>query len=70
MVISINSLNEPVGSIRSWLRSDKSEPPPSKWLICDGSTILDESSPYNGLPLPDMRAQSSHQNFVMIIKVK
>lgn len=70
MVMSINSLVEPIGSMRSWLRSDESEALPAKWLVCDGSMVVDDSSPFNGLSLPDMRAQFSDQNFVMIIKVK
>ena len=69
MAIIINSQVEPVGSIKSWVLSELS-PLPAEWLICDGSTVVDDSSPFNGLSLPDMRSQFSDQNFVMIIKVK
>lgn len=57
MVLSINSLAEPVGSMKSWLRADASTPLPSGWLICDGSTVVDASSPFNGKALPDMRGR-------------
>lgn len=64
MVLSINSLAEPVGSMKSWLRADASTPLPSGWLICDGSTVVDASSPFNGKALPDMRGrhQRGHAN--------
>ena len=57
MVLSISSLSEPVGSIKPWLRASASVPLPSGWLICDGSTVVDASSPFNGLTLPDMRGR-------------
>lgn len=57
MVISINAIGEPVGSVKSWLRSDNSVPLPSGWLICDGSTVVDATSPYNGKALPDFRGR-------------
>lgn len=64
MVLSINSLAEPVGSMKSWLRADAATPLPSGWLICDGSTVVDASSPFNGKALPDMRGrhQRGHAN--------
>ncbi len=55
MVLSINGLSEPIGSLKSWLRPNASTPLPSGWLICDGSTVVDASSPYNGTAIPDMR---------------
>ena len=57
MVININSLAEPVGSIKSWLRPTAATPLPGGWLICDGTTVVDSSSPFNGLALPDLRAR-------------
>jgi len=57
MVISINSLAEPVGSVKSWLRPTAITPLPGGWLICDGTTVVDSSSPFNGLALPDLRAR-------------
>lgn len=30
---------------------------PQNWLICDGSTVVDASSSYNGIALPDTRAK-------------
>ena len=57
MVISINALSEPVGSIKSWLRPTVATQLPSGWLICDGSTVVDASSPFDGLAIPDLRAK-------------
>lgn len=64
MVLSINALSEPVGSMKSWLRADASTPLPTGWLICDGSTVVDASSVFNGKALPDMRGrhQRGHAN--------
>lgn len=64
MVLSINALSEPVGSMKSWLRADASTPLPNGWLICDGSTVVDAASPFNGKALPDMRGrhQRGHAN--------
>jgi hypothetical protein len=58
MVLSISNLAEPIGSMKHWL------PPitgvagatiPAGWLICDGSTVADAASSYNGIALPDTR---------------
>jgi len=57
MVISIDSLSEPVGSIKQWIRPDAATPLPSNWLICDGSTVVDAASPFNGKVLPDLRTK-------------
>jgi hypothetical protein len=55
MVLSINALAEPVGSIKSWIRPDNVTPLPTNWLICDGTTVSDASSPFNGKAIPDLR---------------
>lgn len=57
MVLSLNNLAEPIGSVKSWLRANNTIPLPSGWLICDGSTVVDASSPYNGKALPDFRGR-------------
>jgi hypothetical protein len=57
MVLSISALVEPVGSIKQWIRPDNSTPLPPGWLICDGSTVVDASSVFNGKALPDLRGR-------------
>lgn len=57
MVLSINALAEPVGSIKSWIRPSAATPLPGGWLICDGSTVVDSSSVFNGLAIPDLRSR-------------
>jgi hypothetical protein len=57
MPISVFALVEPIGSIKSWLRPNASTPLPGGWVICDGTTVVDASSPFNGLALPDLRAR-------------
>jgi len=57
MASSINSLSEPVGAFTSWLRPNNTTPLPFGWLICDGSTVVDSESLFNGETLPDLRAR-------------
>jgi len=57
MASSINALSEPVGAFTSWLRPDNTTPLPYGWLICDGSTVVDSESPFNGKAVPDLRAK-------------
>lgn len=57
MVISLNALVEPIGSMKAWLRPDVSVALPSGWLICDGSLVSDAASSFNGKTLPDLRDQ-------------
>lgn len=57
MVFSIDSLKEPVGSMKPWIRANTSTSLPVNWLICDGSVVADSASPFNGLAVPDLRAR-------------
>jgi len=57
MVISTSAFSTPVGSIKSWIRRDFTIDLPFGWLICDGSTVVDSESPFNGKPLPDLRGE-------------
>lgn len=57
MVFSIDSLKEPVGSMKPWIRANTSTALPVNWLICDGSTVADAASPFNGLAIPDYRSR-------------
>jgi hypothetical protein len=49
--------SEPIGSIKVWLRPDSVTALPEGWLICDGSTVNDTFSPFNGRALPDLRGR-------------
>ncbi|HBP21897.1 MAG TPA: hypothetical protein DEA08_29450 [Planctomycetes bacterium] len=44
----------PVGAIMDWYRPDQSTVPPDGWAICDGSTVNDAASPFNGKTLPNL----------------
>jgi len=57
MVISTSAFSTPVGAIKSWIRPDNTIALPFGWLICDGSTVVDSESSFNGLPLPDLRTR-------------
>lgn len=60
MVLSLSALVEPVGSMKQWLPAITGvagATVPQNWLICDGSTVSDAASPYNGIALPDSRAK-------------
>ena len=60
MVLSLSALGEPVGSMKQWLPSTTGSAGatiPLSWLVCDGSVVADASSTYNGITLPDTRAQ-------------
>jgi hypothetical protein len=55
----IAAVSAPIGAIRSWIRPDNTTPLPYGWVICDGSTIVDSMSPFNGKTIPDLRGQFS-----------
>jgi hypothetical protein len=60
VVLSLNVIAEPVGSMKQWLPATTGAAGalfPQNWLICDGSIVADSSSPYNGIALPDTRAK-------------
>ena len=57
MVTSISQLLEPIGAITEWIRPDNTIPLPFGWLICDGSTVSDSESTFNGKALPDLRGK-------------
>ena len=48
----------PVGSILAWHKSMSGTPSlPSGWIECNGQTISDADSPYNGEALPDLNSE-------------
>ena len=57
MLLNLIALKEPIGSIKSWIRPSAATSLPGGWLICDGSTVVDSDSPFNGLSLPDLRGR-------------
>jgi len=49
----------PVGSIIAWHKSYTNTPAlPTGWLECNGQTINDEESPYNGQTLPNLNSDT------------
>jgi len=57
MVISLDTLHEPIGSIKPWLRATSPITVPFNYLVCDGSLVSDTASPFNGTTIPDFRAR-------------
>jgi len=57
MAVLLDAFQEAVGSVKAWLRANTAEPLPANWVICDGSTISDPDSAYNGKAIPDLRDQ-------------
>lgn len=55
MAISLGRTRERKGTMKVWVRASIAETLEPGWVIADGSTIADASSPYNGKPVPDMR---------------
>jgi len=51
----ISNLSVPLGAMHPWIRPDTTTPLPFGWLICDGSTVVDSSSHFNGKTIPDLR---------------
>lgn len=45
----------PIGSILAWLKSFANTPSlPAGWVECDGATLSDSASVYNGQAIPDL----------------
>lgn len=44
----------PVGGVIDWFRPDLTTAVPDGWAVCDGSTISDPDSPFNGKALPNL----------------
>ncbi len=44
----------PLGTVIEWWRPNASFPVPEGYVICDGSTVTDPESPYDGVALPDL----------------
>lgn len=56
---TIASVSPPIGSILPWHKSFANTPAlPSGWLECNGQTISDAGSPYNGQTLPNLNSNT------------
>lgn len=53
---AIQSTKEPpIGSIQAWHRDFANTPAlPAGWVQCDGQTLIDSESPYDGQVIPDL----------------
>jgi hypothetical protein len=55
----------PVGGITAWLKSYPNTPSlPDRWVECNGQTLTDSNSPYDGQVLPDLNGGSGTQRFL------
>lgn len=44
----------PIGTVVDWYRPDQTTLPPTGWVVCNGQTISDGTSPFNGKVVPDL----------------
>ena len=50
----------PIGGIVAWLKSYTNTPAlPAGWVECNGQTLNDAESPYNGRVIPNLNGSSS-----------
>jgi hypothetical protein len=55
---SIKSVVPPLGSVLAWLKSLAHTPAlPDGWVECNGQTLSDASSPYNGDTIPNLNGE-------------
>lgn len=52
--VAVNTLGEPVGTVKLFWDAGGSLAIPNNWKVMDGSQILDQESPLFGMNLPDM----------------
>ena len=52
-----SSASVPIGTVIDWWRPNDTFAVPDGYKICDGSAVNDAQSPFNGVTLPDLRAQ-------------
>ena len=49
----------PIGAVIAWLKSFTNTPNlPDGWVECDGSTLSDSDSPFNGQTIPDLNGDN------------
>jgi hypothetical protein len=55
----------PIGAVLSWLKSLTGTPGmPDGWVECNGQTLNDTNSPYNGQTIPDLNGYTGTQRFL------
>ena len=55
------SVIQPVGSICAWLKNLSGVPSlPGEWVECDGQTLNDPASVYNGKVIPNLNGQNRY----------
>lgn len=62
----VKAVIPPIGSVVSWLKSFTNTPTlPDGWVECNGQTLGDTDSPYNGQTIPDLNGSSGDQRFLL-----
>jgi hypothetical protein len=57
--LELNLGISPIGSVQAWLKSLTNTPAlPESWVECNGQTIDDSDSVYDGITLPDLNGTS------------
>ena len=51
---AVGGSDVPIGAVLDWWRGDTTTPVPDGYMICDGSTVLDSSSPLYNKTLPNL----------------
>jgi len=55
----------PIGGVVAWVKSFPNTPPlPSSFVECNGQTLSDSNSPYNGRTIPDLNGSSGTERFL------
>jgi len=55
----------PIGSVTAWLKSYTNVPTlPDNWVECNGQTLTDADSLFNGQAIPDLNGFTGTQNFL------
>jgi hypothetical protein len=55
----------PIGAVLPWLKSLTGTPGiPEGWVECNGQTLNDTNSPYNGQTIPDLNGYTGTQRFL------
>jgi len=55
----------PIGSVTAWLKSFPNTPPlPDNFVECNGQTLSDAESPFDGQIIPDLNGDTGEQRFL------
>jgi hypothetical protein len=60
------TIMSPIGAVVAWLKSLTGTPAtlPAGWVECNGQTISDEDSVYDGVTIPDLNASAGTARFL------